>query len=78
MALRGDGFFEVKQGEETLLTRAGNFRLNNRGELTTQQGYPILDENNNPVVLPRPDQPWEVTAAGRDSAREANRSDWRL
>jgi flagellar basal body rod protein FlgG len=64
LALRGEGFFEVKRGEETLLTRAGNFRLNSRGELTTQQGYPVIDENSNPVVLPRPDQPWEVTPAG--------------
>lgn len=64
MALRREGFFEVKKGNETLLTRAGNFRLSSRGELTTQQGYPVLSENNTPVVIPRPDQPWELTTAG--------------
>ncbi len=51
LAIQGDGFFQVKQGDETFLTRAGNFQVTSRGELITPQGYPVLNESGQPVVL---------------------------
>ncbi len=44
VAMPGDGFFVVRKGQETFLTRAGNFRLTAAGELVTQQGYPVLSD----------------------------------
>lgn len=64
VALRRDGFFMVRRGEENLLTRAGNFVLGQRGELLTQDGSPVLGENGTPVAVERPDRPWEITSAG--------------
>lgn len=64
MAIDGEGFFLVRKGEEHLLTRAGNFRLNQRGELLTQQGYPVLTEMNEPVVIDPTNGPWTVSPAG--------------
>jgi flagellar basal body rod protein FlgG len=64
MAIRGDGFFSVKKDNEVLLTRAGNFQVNARGELLTQQGYPVLAEGNAPVIIARPEMPWQVSASG--------------
>jgi len=64
MALAKDGFFLVKNGEENYLTRAGNFRLTNRGELVTQQGHAVLTETGTPVQLPRPELPWTVSPTG--------------
>ena len=64
VALPGEGFFQVRKGDETLLTRAGNFRVNATGELVTQQGYAVLSDNNTPITLAPDGGPWEITAAG--------------
>lgn len=55
VAIRGEGFFEVKKGDETLLTRAGNFQVTARGELVTAQGYSVLSESGSPILL-NPDE----------------------
>jgi flagellar basal-body rod protein FlgF/flagellar basal-body rod protein FlgG len=64
VALRREGFFQVRDGKETYLTRAGNFRLTPRGELVTQDGLPVLGESGSPIALENPQMPWEMTAAG--------------
>jgi flagellar basal body rod protein FlgG len=42
LALRGTGFFEVERNGETLLARAGNFRLDNTGALVNANGDQVL------------------------------------
>jgi len=64
MALRGEGFFLVRRGTEKFLTRAGDFRINDRGELVTQQGDAVMSDNNSPVVINRPTDPITVTLDG--------------
>lgn len=64
MALHGEGFFVIRRGNETYLTRAGNFCLNDRGELTTQQGDSVMSDSGSPVVLARPTEPFDVTDHG--------------
>ena len=64
VALQGDGFFVVKKGQERLLTRAGNFRLKPTGELVTQQGYPVLSEDNTPIRLNSDGGRWDVDSSG--------------
>lgn len=55
-AIVGDGFFAVKGADgETYYTRAGSFvwaEGTNGITLTTSDGYPVLDSNNQPIVLP--------------------------
>jgi flagellar basal-body rod protein FlgF len=63
-ALQGDGFFVVKKGQERMLTRAGNFRLKPTGELVTQQGYPVLSEDNSTITLNPDGGRWEIDAKG--------------
>lgn len=63
-ALENEGFFLVEKDNERYLTRAGNFRLTSRGELVTQQGYPVLGEDGVPIVLPQPSQPFDINSAG--------------
>jgi flagellar basal-body rod protein FlgF len=74
MALEGDGFFVVQKDGQEYLTRAGNFRFTSRGELVTQQGYPVLGDNGTPVVLEQPNESFEVAPTGailqRGSRRE--------
>lgn len=55
-AIVGDGFFAVRGADaETYYTRAGNFTWAmgaNGVTLTNSNGYPVLDTNNNPIILP--------------------------
>ena len=51
IAVVGDGFFMVDKNGEKLLTRAGNFHLDNNNKLLTEQGYPVLDQDGTPIVV---------------------------
>lgn len=56
-AVSGDGFFAVRGADgETYYTRAGNFVWavsENNLMLCTNEGYPVLDSENKPIVLPQ-------------------------
>lgn len=45
VAILGDGFFAVETPEGERLTRAGNFKLDPEGFLTTASGHRVLGEN---------------------------------
>ncbi|MBN2023101.1 MAG: flagellar basal-body rod protein FlgF [Pirellulales bacterium] len=64
MAINGEGFFAVLKDGETHLTRAGNFVLTSRGELVTQQGYPVLGATGTPIVVTPENGPWEFASDG--------------
>ena len=64
VALRREGFFQVREGKDTYLTRAGNFRLTAKGELVTQDGLPVLNDSGAPITLENPQMRWEMTGAG--------------
>lgn len=51
VAIEGDGFFAVQNGDETAYTRDGRFSLNGEGELVTQTGQAVLDTGNQPITL---------------------------
>jgi flagellar basal body rod protein FlgG len=63
-AVQGDGFFVVRKGQDRMLTRAGNFRMKSTGELVTQQGYPVLSEDNSPIIISPDGGPWDIDATG--------------
>jgi flagellar basal body rod protein FlgG len=48
----GNGFFTVKSGTRTLLTRNGNFHLTAMGALVTNEGYAVLDATGKPITIP--------------------------
>lgn len=64
MAIDGEGFFVVEKEGEPYLTRAGNFRLTERGELVTQQGFPVLNDGGSPVVIDSANGPWQLAPSG--------------
>ncbi len=41
LAINGDGFFIVRDGQREMLTRAGNFTFNRNGELVTSSGLNV-------------------------------------
>lgn len=64
LAIHGDGFFQVKKGDQTFLTRAGNFQITSKGELITQQGYSVLNDSGQPVLLNPEVKTYEFSDAG--------------
>jgi len=53
LAIQGDAYFTVQlHPGEVALTRAGNFTLDGEGQLTTQNGLPVLDSGGSPIALP--------------------------
>jgi len=52
-AIRGDAYFRVRMdnGQEAL-TRAGNFKIDAKGNLLTQGNLPVLDQGGLPIKLP--------------------------
>ena len=71
MAIEGDGFFVVANGEQELLTRSGNFQIASTGQLQTDQGHAVLAAEGTPINLD-PSLPWRlrddghITQAGND------------
>ena len=51
LAIDGKGFFLVQSGEEQLLSRSGHFFLTTDGKLIDRNGNPLLDTQDNPIVL---------------------------
>lgn len=54
LALRGDGFFQIKRGDEVLLTRAGHFVRRADGVLATLTGDEVMTDAG-PLALPEQD-----------------------
>lgn len=63
-AINGDGFFVVRKGNQDLLSRAGNFRFTEAGQLTTQEGYAVLDEDGSPIEIDTAAGPWKLSRDG--------------
>lgn len=53
MAIDGPGYFQVDDGSGTKYTRNGTFTLDEQNRLVTQDGYPVLDVQGNPILVPR-------------------------
>lgn len=58
MAIEGSGFFKVRDLDGNVCyTRDGSFGfqpVEGGMMLCNSQGYPVLDQNNNPIVIPNP------------------------
>lgn len=52
LAIKGNGYFQVQTPAGIRYTRAGKFERDNNGQIVTQEGYPVLDTANKPIVLP--------------------------
>lgn len=64
VAIRGEGFFVVRKGKDKLLTRAGDFAISPTNELVSPQGYPVLSDTGEPIVIDPEGGPWLMTPDG--------------
>jgi flagellar basal-body rod protein FlgF len=63
LAITSEGFFQVKKGHETMLTRAGDFQIDNNGVVRTQAGYPVMNDTGGQIVID-PSLPWTFSEDG--------------
>jgi len=63
LALNGPGFFMARASSGSLFTRGGSFRLSDQGQLQTQEGYALLDQKGDPILLDS-SKPIEVSPDG--------------
>ncbi len=68
LAIEGSGFFLVSTPLGDRLTRAGDFSPNSVGELSTPEGYILLDEGGAPVLVPPDAKSVAVASDGTISA----------
>ncbi|NNU15383.1 flagellar hook-basal body complex protein [Parvularcula sp. ZS-1/3] len=52
LAIEGDGYFAIGQGDEVLLSRAGKFTLDAQRVLVQADGFPVLDEAGGEITVP--------------------------
>ncbi|PKM75725.1 MAG: flagellar basal-body rod protein FlgF [Firmicutes bacterium HGW-Firmicutes-15] len=51
LAISNEGYFVIRTPEGERFTRNGAFKINDVGVLVNDQGYPVIDNNNNPIEL---------------------------
>ena len=51
LALNGEGFFSILTKEGIRYTRNGNFRLDTANRIVNQKGEPLLNAQNEPIVI---------------------------
>ena len=64
VAINGNGYFAAQTPLGIRYTRAGNFQLSSDGTLVTIEGYPVLDNSNQPIVFPEDTNTVEIGETG--------------
>ena len=55
VAIMGDGYFAVRHGDRTMLTRAGRFQVDRNGNLATEAGHVVLSDQMKTIgIAPGP------------------------
>ena len=54
----------VRRGGQDLLTKAGNFMLDSLGQLTTHDGFPVLNESGGTITIDPDAGPWRILPDG--------------
>lgn len=67
-AIVGKGFFAIQTDSGVAYTRDGRLKVSTFGELTSIEGYPVLDAGGAPILLPNPNATPEIHSDGRIEA----------
>ena len=70
-AIEGSGYFTVQTPLGQRYTRNGHFQLDSQGELITSQGYQVLSDSGQPIVLPANARNVTVATDGTISVSQA-------
>jgi flagellar basal body rod protein FlgG len=78
-ALEGPGYFNVQMpGGQMAYTRGGSFELNSKGQLVTNQGYPVMSEGGTIQLNPNSSDPLTVSATGEVSQGQVHMGKFKL
>lgn len=64
VAIHGDGYFAVQTPDGEQYTRSGSFRLDNGGQLVTQDGRPVLSNAGVPITFAPEDTTITISGDG--------------
>src|SRR5699024_8704150 len=64
LMLEGDGMFAVQDGDDTYYTRAGNFYLDNEGNVVNPDGYYLLDVDGDEITIPEDAESFSIQPNG--------------
>lgn len=64
VAIHNEGWFVIDKPDGTVYTRNGHFTLNEKGQITTTGGYPVLSTDGTPITLGVEDQNFKISADG--------------
>ncbi len=64
VAVQGDAWFALQTSSGTVYTRDGRMQMTKEGNLTTLDGYPVLDAGGTPMQLNPDDPPPTINKAG--------------
>lgn len=64
VAISGEGYFAVQTEDEIAYTRSGHFNVNNKGQLVTTDGQPVLNAQMQPITIPPGSEMPVITADG--------------
>lgn len=63
-AIHGEGWFQVETESGMRYTRNGHFRLDENGMMVNTNGFAVMDENDNPIILAPNEARIEVSQDG--------------
>ena len=66
-ALQGDGFFAIQTDKGVRYTRDGSFALNDKNQIVTQEGFPVLGTTSQPIAVQPGTSHISVTGGGNVS-----------
>lgn len=72
VAIHGNAYFTVDTPVGQRFTRDGNFRLDGQGRIVNSEGFPVLDQNNQPMTVPPEATNLEITRQGEVFAGNVN------
>jgi flagellar hook protein FlgE len=64
LGISGDGYFRLGEGENTFYSRAGNFYLDQNGDIVNSDGLHLLDMNGNTINIPADSQSFSIGQTG--------------
>lgn len=68
LAISGPGYFQLQTPQGIRYTKAGNFQLDSKGNLTSVSGYPVLGKSGGLITIPPTAHEVVVNGAGEVSA----------
>ena len=69
LAIRGEGFFQVLDGDELLYTRDGRFTIDNQGRLVTTNGKTVLAAGGTPILV-NAESPEPITVSPKGTVKQ--------